>query len=448
MLDTKKVGIKIASLRKSFGYSQERLAEMLNISPQAISKWENDRALPETSILPALAQIFGCTIDDIIMSAYLLDEKIENKKTTVIEEQAEHIAKYVVNKMENQLKQNENIGLNDDEIADAVIKAHNIDDFTIEREKTSRADGRISTKIKINSLGKDLNLIELIYHKRPDEFNSYAFLNGYINEIPQIYNIDYNKKLLLMDDLSDSYIKGYDFDEDNENGYIIRANYNIILRAVANFHSAFWENKEAFDKFGSLWHHEAKENTLAWIYNAMEKPFRKYRKNEEKGKIPKAWEIFENHITKEQLDYFEQALEYLKVEYVKLIDTRFCPAKNTTIVHGDLHPGQTLMSNSLDRDVKFTGLQAVRRGLCTEDLAMLIALHIEPDKKKAQPLLDYYYECLSEKVKDYSYEMFLSDYKLSVAENMFFTIRLIDRGIYDYSMRDRAIKAFETFVLE
>lgn len=41
MLDSKKVGIKINALRKSIGLSQEKLAEMLNISPQAISKWEN-----------------------------------------------------------------------------------------------------------------------------------------------------------------------------------------------------------------------------------------------------------------------------------------------------------------------------------------------------------------------------------------------------------------------
>ncbi len=37
MLDTKKVGIKIATFRKSIGLPQEKLAEMLNISPQAIT---------------------------------------------------------------------------------------------------------------------------------------------------------------------------------------------------------------------------------------------------------------------------------------------------------------------------------------------------------------------------------------------------------------------------
>jgi len=40
MLDIKKVGVKISSLRKSFGCSQERLAELLCVTPQAVSKWE------------------------------------------------------------------------------------------------------------------------------------------------------------------------------------------------------------------------------------------------------------------------------------------------------------------------------------------------------------------------------------------------------------------------
>ena len=99
MLDTKKLGIKIASLRKKTGYTQEELAGILRISPQAISKWENGHTLPETSILPVLSQIFDCTIDQIIMPAYSFDVKIEEVKSTILEQQAEHIAKYLFEKM-------------------------------------------------------------------------------------------------------------------------------------------------------------------------------------------------------------------------------------------------------------------------------------------------------------------------------------------------------------
>lgn len=105
------------------------------------------------------------------------------------------------------------------------------------------------------------------------------------------------------------------------------------------------------------------------------------------------------------------------------------------------------MSKTKDRTIKFGGFQAVRVGLCTEDLAMLLALHIESDQTKVQPLLEFYYQCLCEKVKDYPYEVFLNDYKISVAESMFFPIRLINNGIFDFSMRDHAINAFRTLFM-
>ena len=42
------IGEKLSKLRKENGISQEELAEKLNISRQAISKWENNESLPDT----------------------------------------------------------------------------------------------------------------------------------------------------------------------------------------------------------------------------------------------------------------------------------------------------------------------------------------------------------------------------------------------------------------
>ncbi len=86
MLNAKIVGAKIASLRKKNELSQEKLADMLRISPQAISKWENGHTLPETSLLPVLSQIFNSTIDEIIMPAYTFDIEIEIEKPSVLEQ--------------------------------------------------------------------------------------------------------------------------------------------------------------------------------------------------------------------------------------------------------------------------------------------------------------------------------------------------------------------------
>ena len=66
MLDSVKAGKEIAILRKSMGLTQEDLADRLDISPQAVSKWENGHSMPELSLLVKLAEILNSTLDAIL----------------------------------------------------------------------------------------------------------------------------------------------------------------------------------------------------------------------------------------------------------------------------------------------------------------------------------------------------------------------------------------------
>lgn len=59
------IGEKIKALRLGAGLNQTQLATKLGISNQAVSKWETNVALPELSLLPELATIFGVSIDDL-----------------------------------------------------------------------------------------------------------------------------------------------------------------------------------------------------------------------------------------------------------------------------------------------------------------------------------------------------------------------------------------------
>lgn len=72
---THSVGKTIAALRKARGYTQTVLADKLGVSAQAVSKWENEGGYPEVSQLPAIAGIFGVTID-YIMTGKKPEEKI------------------------------------------------------------------------------------------------------------------------------------------------------------------------------------------------------------------------------------------------------------------------------------------------------------------------------------------------------------------------------------
>ena len=65
-MELEKIAMRIASLRRERGYTGEALAERLQVSPQAVSKWENAKCLPDTAILPALAEALGCSIDSLL----------------------------------------------------------------------------------------------------------------------------------------------------------------------------------------------------------------------------------------------------------------------------------------------------------------------------------------------------------------------------------------------
>ena len=54
---------KIIRLRKKLGWSQEELAERMNVSRQAVSKWENDLSVPDTVNYINLAKIFGVSVE-------------------------------------------------------------------------------------------------------------------------------------------------------------------------------------------------------------------------------------------------------------------------------------------------------------------------------------------------------------------------------------------------
>ena len=59
-------GEKLQKLRKDNNYTQEELADIMNVSRQSISKWESDVAFPETEKLIALSKLYHCTIDYLL----------------------------------------------------------------------------------------------------------------------------------------------------------------------------------------------------------------------------------------------------------------------------------------------------------------------------------------------------------------------------------------------
>ena len=81
------IGKRIAALRRVKGLKQDDLAQMLEVSPQAVSKWENDQTCPDISLLPKLAKILGVTVDELLSGK----QELQPVVTLIPEEQRKDI---------------------------------------------------------------------------------------------------------------------------------------------------------------------------------------------------------------------------------------------------------------------------------------------------------------------------------------------------------------------
>jgi len=70
-----KIGENIRFLRRKAGITQEELAGALNISFQSVSKWERGETLPDLLLLPALANFFAVTTDELLGMASIRDSE-------------------------------------------------------------------------------------------------------------------------------------------------------------------------------------------------------------------------------------------------------------------------------------------------------------------------------------------------------------------------------------
>lgn len=60
------IGARIADYRKKKGATQEELATYLSVSPQAVSKWENEVSYPDITLLTSIADFFKITTDELL----------------------------------------------------------------------------------------------------------------------------------------------------------------------------------------------------------------------------------------------------------------------------------------------------------------------------------------------------------------------------------------------
>lgn len=87
-MDQTKIGRFIAECRKRLGMTQMELAERLNITDRAVSKWETGRAMPDTSIMLSLTRELGISVNDLLCGEVVTMENREEKSAELVLELA------------------------------------------------------------------------------------------------------------------------------------------------------------------------------------------------------------------------------------------------------------------------------------------------------------------------------------------------------------------------
>ena len=85
------LGRRIARLRLARTATQERLAKELNVSPQAVSKWENDINYPDISLLPDLARFLGVSVDELLSGASASAQETAAAQSAAAQESAAEV---------------------------------------------------------------------------------------------------------------------------------------------------------------------------------------------------------------------------------------------------------------------------------------------------------------------------------------------------------------------
>ena len=92
------IGANIASYRKRSGLTQAGLAEKLNYSDKAVSKWERGESIPDVLTLMQLAELFGTTVNDLVCDPNALPENSDSRLEKAMTQVSEKALKRKANK--------------------------------------------------------------------------------------------------------------------------------------------------------------------------------------------------------------------------------------------------------------------------------------------------------------------------------------------------------------
>lgn len=180
------IGNKIKNLRKQYDLSQEQLARQLNVSYQAVSKWETGASCPDIELLPLLSQVFNVSIDYILSNDAMLSRNDYNSRYSENDYywgiEPNHTC-YEVMKVMPPVKRYKVLDMGSGEGKDAVFFARNGYDVTAFDLSQSGIDKTLklakACNVEMNAFTANINEFS------PDNYYDIVFSSGVLHCVPE-----------------------------------------------------------------------------------------------------------------------------------------------------------------------------------------------------------------------------------------------------------------------
>ena len=139
MIDNITVGKTIARLRQNKNMTQQQLAAALNVSHQAVSKWETGAALPDVQTLMALTRLFGITMEQLLNGEVPEDRVETAKPASPFEEPIQNIGNFVNNIVDSIFHPEKKEAGDEAQDAEAPESAAEFEDASVQSEVAPQA---------------------------------------------------------------------------------------------------------------------------------------------------------------------------------------------------------------------------------------------------------------------------------------------------------------------
>ncbi|SEU19473.1 phosphotransferase [Paenibacillus sp. NFR01] len=243
--------------------------------------------------------------------------------------------------------------------------------------------------------------------------------------LPKVYYNDYDpsaqESILLMDHLAETHRSLADWEVPVDP--VKRA---AIIESIAQFHAVSWGSREIAPP-----QHLANLEEYLRHLGYLERDYQEFKKRNPYS------------FGDEQFGLYEESLSGLREQAPAHME-RVAAFRNTTLIHGDLNVGNLLYPLSTQGKLCLIDLEAVKLGLCTEDLMMLFVHDLFHGPEATFRIFDQYYQALNQHIREiYDDAQFAADVRTAIMEGIFFPVKLYTHyGIQEQELVSKSLDAY------